>query len=41
VLSSFAVEVRYPEFEEPFLEDMITAVKIAEKFKNYINRKTI
>jgi len=40
-LSSFAVEVRYPEFEEPSLVDTKIAVEVAEKFKNYINKKTI
>jgi len=39
-LSSFAVEIRYPEFEEPSIEDTITTVKIAEKFKNFIYKKT-
>ena len=38
-LSSFAVEVRYPEFEEPALEDTKIAVKVAEKFENLINKK--
>lgn len=40
-LSSFAVLVRYPEFEEPSIEDTITTVKIAEKFKNFINKKLL
>jgi HEPN domain-containing protein len=35
-LSTFAVEARYPEFEEPSLEDTKNAVEIAKKFKNYI-----
>lgn len=39
-LSSFAVEIRYPEFEEPSIEDTVTTVKIAEKFKNFIYKKT-
>lgn len=39
-LSSFAVEIRYPEFEEPSIEDTVTIVKIAEKFKNFIYKKT-
>jgi len=38
-LSSFAVEVRYPEFEEPSLVDTRIAVEAAEKFKNFINKK--
>jgi len=40
-LSSFAVEIRYPEFEEPSIEDTITTVKIAEKFENFINKKLL
>ncbi|MHB1347350.1 MAG: HEPN domain-containing protein [Candidatus Humimicrobiaceae bacterium] len=35
-LSAFAVEARYPEFEEPSLEDTENAVEIARKFKKYI-----
>jgi len=35
-LSAFAVEARYPEFEEPSLEDTENAVEIAKKFKKYI-----
>ena len=40
-LSTFAVEARYPEFEEPSLEDTINAVEIAKKFKNYIKDRTL
>jgi HEPN domain-containing protein len=35
-LSAYAVEVRYPEFEEPSLEYTENAVEIARKFKKYI-----
>lgn len=38
-LSSFAVEVRYPEFEEPSLDDTKIAVEIAEKFGSYVKQK--
>ncbi len=39
-LSAFAVEARYPEFEEPSLADTKNAVKVAEKFKKFIKEKT-
>jgi HEPN domain-containing protein len=35
-LSAYAVEARYPEFEEPSLEDTENAVEIARRFKKYI-----
>lgn len=35
-LSPYAIETRYPEFEEPALEDANNAVKIAEKFRDFI-----
>ena len=38
-LSSFAVEVRYPEFEEPAFEDTKIAVEVAEKFKSFVKGK--
>lgn len=38
-LSAFAVEARYPEFEEPFLIDTKNAVEIAKKFKKFIRKK--
>lgn len=40
-LSAFAVEARYPEFEEPSLEDTKNAVEIAKKFKNYIKDRIL
>jgi HEPN domain-containing protein len=40
-LSAFAVEARYPEFEEPSLEDTENAVEIAKKFKEYIIDKIL
>ncbi len=40
-MSAFAVEARYPEFEEPSLEDTKNAVKIAEKIKEFIKKKIL
>ena len=40
-LSAFAVEARYPEFEEPSLEDTENAVEIARKFKKYIKGRIL
>ncbi len=40
-LSAFAVEARYPEFEEPSLEDTKNAVGIAKKFKKHIKDKIL
>ncbi|MHB1442686.1 MAG: HEPN domain-containing protein [Candidatus Humimicrobiaceae bacterium] len=38
-LTAFAVESRYPEFNEPSLHDTKAAVIIAEKFKQYVIEK--
>ena len=38
-LSVFAVEARYPEFEEPSLIDTKNAVEIAKNFKKFIKKK--
>jgi len=38
-LSAFAVEARYPEFEEPSLIDTKNAVEVAKKFKKFIKKK--
>lgn len=38
-LSAFAVEARYPEFDEPSLIDTKNAVGIAKKFKKFIKKK--
>jgi predicted nucleic acid-binding OB-fold protein len=35
-LSAYAVEARYPELEEPSLEDIENAVEIDRNFKKYI-----
>jgi len=40
-LSVFAVGARYPEFEEPSLEDTKNAVEIAKKFKKYIRDRIL
>ena len=39
VLSPYAVEVRYPEFEEPLLKDAREAVEIASNIKYFIISK--
>lgn len=39
VLSPYAVEVRYPEFEEPLLEDAREAVEIASIIKDFVINK--
>jgi hypothetical protein len=36
VLSPYAVEVRYPEFEEPLLEDAQEAVEIASNIEDFV-----
>jgi HEPN domain-containing protein len=36
VLSPYAVEVRYPEFEEPLLEDAREAVEIASDIRDFV-----
>ena len=38
-LTPFAVEPRYPEFEEPSLKDTKRAIKIAQELKDYILKK--
>ena len=38
-LTPFAVESRYPEFEEPSLEDTKRAIKIAQELKDYILKR--
>jgi len=38
-LSVFAVEARYPEFEEPSFIDTKNAVEIAKNFKKFITKK--
>lgn len=38
-LTPYAVETRYPEFEEPLVEDAKEAVRIAEKVKDMVLRK--
>ena len=35
-LTPYAIETRYPEFEEPALDDATDAVEIAEKFRDFI-----
>jgi HEPN domain-containing protein len=35
-LTPYAIETRYPEFEEPALDDACNAVEIAEKFRDFI-----
>ena len=35
-LTPYAIETRYPEFEEPALDDACDAVEIAEKFRDFI-----
>ena len=40
-LSAFAVEARYPEFEEPSLIDTKNAVEIARKIKKFIKKKIL
>lgn len=40
-LSVFAVETRYPEFEDPSLIDAKNAVKVAEKFKRFVKVKIL
>jgi len=39
ILTPFAVQVRYPEFEEPLLQDAEEAVDIAAKIKNLVTDK--
>lgn len=36
LLTPYAVEARYPEFEEPLLEDAKEAVRIAEKVRDFV-----
>ncbi len=38
-LTPYAVEIRYPEFGEPLLEDAKNAIEIIEKFKEFILEK--
>lgn len=38
-LTPYAVEVRYPEFEEPLLEDAIEAVDIASNIEDFVTGK--
>lgn len=38
-LTPYAVETRYPEFEEPALEDAENAVKIAAEFRDFIIKR--
>jgi HEPN domain-containing protein len=40
-LSVFAVETRYPEFEDPSINDAKNAVEVAEKFKQFIKNKIL
>ena len=35
-LTPYAVEIRYPELEEPLLEDAREAVEIAEQVRNFV-----
>lgn len=39
ILTPYAVEARYPEFEEPRLEDAREAVEIAEEVKYFVLEK--
>jgi len=39
LLTPYAVEARYPEFEEPRLEDAKKAVEIAEEVKDFVLEK--
>ena len=39
LLTPYAVETRYPEFEEPLLEDAQDAVQIAAKVRDFVLRK--
>ena len=39
LLTPYAVETRYPEFEEPLLEDAQEAVQVAEKVRDFVLQK--
>ena len=39
LLTPYAVEARYPEFEEPLLEDAKEAVRVTEKVREFVLRK--
>ena len=39
ILSSFAVGIRYPDFDIPTQEDTLKAVNFGEKIFNYITQK--
>lgn len=39
LLTPYAVETRYPEFEEPLLEDAKEAVQVAEKVRDFVLRR--
>ncbi len=39
LLTPYAVETRYPEFEEPLLDDAKEAVRVAEKVREFVLRK--
>lgn len=39
LLTPYAVETRYPEFEEPLLEDAREAVQVAEKVRDFVLRR--
>jgi len=39
LLTPYAVETRYPEFEEPLLEDAREAVQVAEKVREFVLRR--
>lgn len=39
LLTPYAVETRYPEFEEPSLEDAKEAVQVAEKVRDFVLQK--
>lgn len=39
MLTPYAVETRYPEFEEPSLEDAKEAVQLAEKVRDFVLRR--
>jgi hypothetical protein len=38
-LTPYAVEIRYPEFEEPSLEDAERVIKIAGIFRDFVLKK--
>ena len=39
ILTPYAVETRYPEFEEPRVEDAKEAVEIAEEVRGFVLEK--